>query len=210
MLISCWRHGNLRKSARSSQAVWFTTNESNAYGETCSNVLNPFTLYSSKLSPYKTVNEILKRFSVFSAMEEERLIDPSDDADIYCLHLVCDSLLDRTLHSYRNGWNNHRLSSKRLKNKSPNQLFRDGLQRLKDEGMPHPELHQVSLNHFMALVISRSSTSLFLRNYAASCMGPRSRRPVLWELNCLSVYHRLSRRKKGSSSMAGLCHKPLH
>ena len=61
--------------------------------------------------------------------------------DIFCLYTVCWDVLTATVDKFRNGWNNHLIST--AENFSPSQLFVMGLMKLKNSGEYHPELNQV-------------------------------------------------------------------
>ena len=61
--------------------------------------------------------------------------------DIFCLYTVCWDVLTATVDKFRNGWNNHPIST--AENFSPSQLFVMGLRKLKNSGEYHPELNQV-------------------------------------------------------------------
>lgn len=58
---------------------------------------------------------------VFSRLEEERILNPDNDVDIYCLHEVFTTRINRCLSEFVNSWHNHPLSSER--NMTPLQLF---------------------------------------------------------------------------------------
>lgn len=80
--------------------------------------------------------------STYSEMESCGILNPSLDLDIYCLHVTCFRILSLTVEEFRNGWNEHLLSTE--KNKTPRQLFVSGLLALKNDGNYHEELCQVN------------------------------------------------------------------
>lgn len=76
-------------------------------------------------------------------MESAYLLNPSDDRDIACLHHTVGELLRTTIQDFKNGWNEHPIST--AENFSPRQLFVLGLLRMKSSGNTFPELNQVNL-----------------------------------------------------------------
>lgn len=65
-------------------------------------------------------------YNLFHSLENEDLLDPADDIDIGCLHLVFLPKINKMLELFQNMWNNHKLRTER--NRSPLQLFMMGLQ----------------------------------------------------------------------------------
>ena len=57
----------------------------------------------------------------FRTLENEGTLDPLNNVDIFCLHLVYLPVINRTLEEFRESWNNHPLSTEH--NSTPNQLF---------------------------------------------------------------------------------------
>lgn len=57
----------------------------------------------------------------FPTLENEGTLDPLNNVDIFCLHLVYLPVNNRTLEEFRESWNNHPLSTEH--NSTPNQLF---------------------------------------------------------------------------------------
>ena len=62
---------------------------------------------------------------VFSTLEDEHILDPDNDVDMYCLHEVFTVRINRSLREFVSSWNNHPISSER--NMTPLQLFHIGL-----------------------------------------------------------------------------------
>lgn len=57
----------------------------------------------------------------FSRLEEERILNPDNDVDIYCLHEVFTNRINKSLSEFVSSWHNHSLSSER--SLTPLQLF---------------------------------------------------------------------------------------
>ena len=62
-------------------------------------------------------------------MEDEGLLDPGNDIDIYCLHLTVSRLLPKATEEWMETWNHHKISTER--NRTPIQLFELGTCNLK-------------------------------------------------------------------------------
>ena len=58
-------------------------------------------------------------------MESEGILDVSNDTDVFCLHYVFLSLINRALEEFRLGWNHHSVSTKG--NQTPYQLWIAGV-----------------------------------------------------------------------------------
>lgn len=71
----------------------------------------------------KTVVEYYRQLFYF--MEEQFLLDPVNDVDLFCLHHVFLPKINYALDLFRHGWNNHKLSTEG--GKTPNQLFISGM-----------------------------------------------------------------------------------
>lgn len=111
------------------------------------NLLNCQFLYSSNFS-FKIL---------YRKLEQERILDPSSDFDIMCLHLCVGYFLSTTVDAFLDGWNRHPVRTEG--NKTPIQLFYSGLIELSKDGLPHDELIQVnfvSVFHFKIICNFRS------------------------------------------------------
>ena len=62
---------------------------------------------------------------VFYALESDGALDPANEVDIFCLHLVFLPRINKALADFRGSWNRHPLSTEG--NMSPLQLFTEGL-----------------------------------------------------------------------------------
>ena len=93
-------------------------------------------------------------------MESCGVLNPSSDLDIYCLHVTCFRILSKTVDEFRNGWNQHPLSTEG--NKTPHQLFVNGLLALKKDRQYHEELCQVNKNYVSFSLVLRIKMILFL------------------------------------------------
>lgn len=58
---------------------------------------------------------------LFYFMEEQNLLDPTDEVDLFCLHYVYHQKINLALSKFKEAWNNHKLSTE--VGKSPNQLY---------------------------------------------------------------------------------------
>ena len=63
-------------------------------------------------------------YDAFRELEEQEMLDPMNDVDVYCLHYIFIPRINAALNSFIDSWNNHSLSSAR--NLTPNQLFVQG------------------------------------------------------------------------------------
>ncbi len=77
---------------------------------------------------------------IFQKLEEENILDPLNELDIFCLHYIFLPRINKSLDEFRGSWNHHSLSTE--ENKSPLQLFTEGLYLLAEEGGAiNPEHH---------------------------------------------------------------------
>jgi len=79
----------------------------------------------------------------FRNLEQQGLLNPSVNEDIFILHTVAQQLLETTASGFKDGWNCHPLSTEN--NFTPAQLFRIGLLQLRSKDGFHHELIQVIL-----------------------------------------------------------------
>lgn len=82
-------------------------------------------------------------------MEESGCLDASNDIDLFCLHKVFLQLIQNDLDVFRQGWNRHRIRTAR-KNRTPNQLFVEGLQYLRH----YSEVNNVHFTELIQVLIS--------------------------------------------------------
>lgn len=59
--------------------------------------------------------------AVFSELEDQNILDPLNDTDLFCLHYVFLPRINASLHSFQLAWNNHPLSTEN--NRSPIQIY---------------------------------------------------------------------------------------
>ena len=59
--------------------------------------------------------------AVFSELENNNILDPLNDTDLFCLHYTFIPRINQTLKHFVDSWNNHALSTE--SNLSPTQLF---------------------------------------------------------------------------------------
>ena len=62
---------------------------------------------------------------LFSGLEADGILDPSNEVDIFCLHFIFLPRINKSLKDFQGSWNSHSLSSEG--NMSPIQLFFEGL-----------------------------------------------------------------------------------
>ena len=74
-------------------------------------------------------------------MEDEGVLDPGNELDLYCLHFFFLPMLNKALDEFKDSWNSHKLRT--CKNKTPRQLFIQSVIDMKADGDYHPELDQV-------------------------------------------------------------------
>lgn len=63
-------------------------------------------------------------YDAFYFLEDERLLDPDNDVDIWALHFVYLPRIEKTLKRFKQQWNNHSLRTAR--SQTPAQLFVSG------------------------------------------------------------------------------------
>ena len=69
---------------------------------------------------------VLKPFAdKFRDLEENELLDPLNETDLYCLHYIFLPRIEKCVHLFQEAWNNHQLSTEA--NATPLQLFTAGL-----------------------------------------------------------------------------------
>lgn len=61
----------------------------------------------------------------FRQLENENILDPLNEVDLYCLHYIYMPRICKALKEFQQSWNNHKLSTEG--NKTPLQLFFEGL-----------------------------------------------------------------------------------
>ena len=67
---------------------------------------------------------------IFSALEREELLNPTNEVHLYCLHHVFLPLIKSKLAEFQEGWNSHGLSTEG--HHTPFQLFAEGLSEIID------------------------------------------------------------------------------
>ena len=67
-------------------------------------------------------------YHLFRFMEDEGILDVTDELHLFCLHLIYIPRINQHLSLWRESWNSHPLSS--CANKSPTQLWIEGQPRL--------------------------------------------------------------------------------
>lgn len=85
-------------------------------------------------------------YALFYHMEDRGVLDPDDEVNLYCLHLVFLPRLNRMLTEFKDMWNNHPLRTEH--NKTPLQLFSSGLHAVAESSSV------VSAEHFQNAEVS--------------------------------------------------------
>ena len=62
---------------------------------------------------------------VFRKMEQDQVLDPLNEVDLYCLHYIYLPRINRSISEFQESWNNHGLSSEGAM--SPHQLHFEGM-----------------------------------------------------------------------------------
>ena len=69
---------------------------------------------------------------LFYYLEEHGILNPNDDIDIYALHYVCITRVNRSLSAFKEGWNNYGLRTEH--GQTPHQLSVAGTLHLHQSG----------------------------------------------------------------------------
>ena len=64
-------------------------------------------------------------YQVFYHLEDNQVLDPTSDLDLFCLHFVYLQKINDALKAFMTGWNNHALTTEN--NKTPIQLYACGI-----------------------------------------------------------------------------------
>lgn len=64
-------------------------------------------------------------YQIFYYLEDLGELNPDSDLDLFCLHLVYTQKINYALKAFKEGWNNHAISTER--NMTPAQLFSCGI-----------------------------------------------------------------------------------
>lgn len=64
-------------------------------------------------------------YQIFYHLEDNQVLDPSSELDLFCLHFVFLQKINDALKTFMTGWNNHALTSE--SNKTPIQLYTCGI-----------------------------------------------------------------------------------
>lgn len=77
---------------------------------------------------WRDVNRcVVSTFSeTFRRLENDDILNPLNEVDMYCLHVIFIPRINKCLTEFKESWNNHGLSSEG--NKTPYQLYLEGLQ----------------------------------------------------------------------------------
>lgn len=62
---------------------------------------------------------------IFRELETNSMLNPLNETDLYCLHYIFLTRINKYINEFKETWNNHSLSSEG--NMSPYQLFAEGL-----------------------------------------------------------------------------------
>lgn len=72
-------------------------------------------------------------YNLFSHMERNGVLEPSNDIDIFCLHYVYQQRINKHLDEWNSGWQEHKIGKT---GKSPKALWVEGMHRM--AGSSHP------------------------------------------------------------------------
>ncbi len=72
-------------------------------------------------------------YRLFYHLENSDLLDPTNEIHIYALHFIYVPRINKSLSSFKEAWNHHRIRTEH--NKSPHQLFTEGALRLHSSGL---------------------------------------------------------------------------
>ena len=64
-------------------------------------------------------------YQIFYHLEDNGVLDPSSELDLFCLHFVYMQKINDALRIFMSGWNNHALTTEH--NKTPIQLYTCGI-----------------------------------------------------------------------------------
>ena len=79
-------------------------------------------------------------YNAFTFLEEEHLLDVTNETDVFCLHHVFLPRIKRAIQEFRLGWNHHSLSSEG--NQTPYQLWIQGV--ISDEYSGFTAVHDIT------------------------------------------------------------------
>lgn len=102
--------------------IW--RNMIDVHGETSHSVIVGSSVHNQRIERHnRAVNEqVINVFKQqFYNLEQQGILDPSNDTDLYCLHYVYTPRLNRTLAEFIAAHNNHKVSTE--ENLSPLQMF---------------------------------------------------------------------------------------
>lgn len=72
-------------------------------------------------------------YRLFYFMEQQGILDPLDNLQVFCLHYIYLPRINRTLEMFREGWNSHGIRT--AGHHSPHQLFTQGVLSLHASGL---------------------------------------------------------------------------
>ena len=114
---------------------------------------------------YVTMNCVLSLFiNLFLFMENIFVLDRTNFIDIFCIHTIFLTRIQRALDEFRNGWNHHPLST--AKNKTPYQLWMERMMNKKLE-------EQCGLRTFLSNNDTDKNNDLFGEYHWQNGFGPR-------------------------------------
>ena len=80
---------------------------------------------------HESVTKLFYRLYYF--MEDQRILDPTNDSHIYTLHFIYIPRINKSLSVFREGWNNHSIRTEH--GHTPEQLFVSGALQLRQSGI---------------------------------------------------------------------------
>ena len=103
-------------------------------------------------------------YSVFTYMESEGILDVSNDTDVFCLHYVFLSRINRALEEFRLGWNHHSVSTEG--NQTPYQLWIAGV--MSDDYQGYTAVQDITNPDLNVYGINIDSVDLYTDNDSAT------------------------------------------
>ena len=134
--------------------------------------------------------------SVFNELENQSILNPLNEMDMFCLHYIFLPRINASLHSFQLAWNNHPLSTEN--NRSPIQiytcdsigtsLFQESDNSIQHQAIPDDDISTVSVPEIIS-PLSRSAMG-----YLSTMVDPlqnSTNHGMDIYVNCIHVVHQL-------------------
>ena len=132
--------------------------------------------------------------SVFNELENQSILNPLNEMDMFCLHYIFLPRINASLHSFQLAWNNHPLSTEN--NRSPIQiytcdsigtsLFQESDNSIQHQAIPDDDISTVSVPEIIS-PLSRSAMG-----YLSTMVDPlqnSTNHGMDIYVNCIHVVH---------------------